>query len=197
MPSAVGHTLAHCVGAASPRRWFARLFAARAPLPQWTCLLLCLPLLAQAQFSKAPWPATQASPVVELTDLHGQVWRSDALKGRVVLLNFWATWCAPCKEEMPSLQTLHELGGGDPVVIGVNVRETASHVKRYVNATGIGFPVVLDPQAELARRWGVSVYPTSVLIGTDGRARWRIQGEVDWTGAEPARWLSALAARRP
>jgi thiol-disulfide isomerase/thioredoxin len=184
------------VGAAPPRRWFASLFAARALLLQLTWLLLCLPLLAQAQFNKTPWPATQASPALELTDLQGQRWSAENLKGRVVVLNFWATWCAPCKEEMPSLQTLHELGGGDPVVIGINVRETASHVKRYVKTTGIGFPVVLDPQAELAKRLGVSVFPTSLLLAPDGQMRWRVVGEVDWTGPEPARWIDGLGRSR-
>ena len=185
------------VGAAPPPRNAWQSIAARAPLLRWTWLLLCLPLVAHAQFQKTPWPATQASPVLDMTDLQGQRWSTESLKGRAVVLNFWATWCAPCKEEMPSLQTLHELGGGDPVVIGINVRETASHVKRYVKTTGIGLPVVLDPQAELARRWGVTVYPTTFLIGLDGRVRWRIQGEVDWTGAEPDRWIKGLAPSRP
>ena len=159
--------------------------------------LLAWPLQAQAQFQKTPWPANQPTPVLDLTDLQGQRWSNANLKGRAVVLNFWATWCAPCKEELPSLQTLHELGGGDPVVIGVNVRETASHVKRFIAATGMTFPVVLDPQGELAKRFGVSAYPTSLLIAPDGQIRWRILGEVDWTGAEAGRWISALTPRRP
>jgi thiol-disulfide isomerase/thioredoxin len=82
---------------------------------------------AWAQFQKTPWPATQATPALDFQDLQGQRWTAERLKGRSVVLNFWATWCPPCKEELPSLQTLHEIGGGDPVVIGINVRETASH----------------------------------------------------------------------
>jgi len=147
-----------------------------------------------AQFQKTPWPATQAQPVLDLIDLQGQRWSSERLKGRAVVLNFWATWCPPCKEEMPSLQTLHEIGGGDPVVIGVNVRETASHVRRYVQATGIQFPVVLDPQAELAKRYGVTAFPTTLLMAPDGRVRWRVLGEVDWSGAEAGRWIAELSA---
>ncbi len=185
------------VGAAPPPRKTLQTFAARAPLLHLKCLLLCLPLVAQAQFQKTPWPSTQAIPAIDLVDLQGQRWNNERLKGHAVVLNFWATWCAPCKEEMPSLQTLHELGGGEPVVIGVNVRETASHVKRYVKTTGIGFPVLLDPQGELARRWGVTVYPTTFLIAPDGRVRWRIQGEVDWTGTEPDRWITGLSQTRP
>ena len=169
-------------------------FARRAALLQG--LLLCLPLLAQAQFQKSPWPATQATPALDLTDLQGQRWTNDRLKGRAVILNFWATWCPPCKEELPSLQTLHELGGGDPLVLGINVRETATAVRRYLSATGIGFPVLLDPQGELAKRWGVTAFPTTLLIGADGQVRWRVVGEVDWSGREAAQWIGALSSPR-
>jgi thiol-disulfide isomerase/thioredoxin len=159
-------------------------------------LLVALTGAAQAQFQKTPWPAAQSSPVLDLVDLQGQRWTSERLKGRSVVLNFWATWCPPCKEELPSLQTLHELGAGDPVVLGVNVRETPSRVRRYVEATGLGFPVLLDPQAELAKRLGVTAFPTTLLIAPDGQIRWRVVGEVDWAGAEAGRWIAGLTGPR-
>ena len=158
--------------------------------------MLCPPALVHAQFQKSPWPAKQTAPALELTDLQGQRWTSASLKGRAVVLNFWATWCPPCKEELPSLQTLHEIGGGQPVVIGINVRETASHVRRYLASTGMNFPVVLDPQAELAKRFGVSAYPTTLLIAPDGQIRWRVVGEVDWAGPEAGRWIADLNSPR-
>ena len=153
-------------------------------------------LPAAAQFQKTPWLAAQATPAIDLTDLQGQRWTSERLKCRAVVLNFWATWCPPCKEELPSLQTLHELAGGDPVVLGVNVRETASHVRRYLGSTGLNLPVVLDPQAELARRYGVTAFPTTLLIAPDGQIRWRVVGEVDWSGAQAAGWIAGLTAPR-
>ena len=156
-------------------------------------LLLASPLFAHAQFQKSPWPASQVAPALDVQDLQGQRWTSDSLKGRAVVLNFWATWCPPCKEELPSLQTLHDIGGGDPVVIGINVRETASHVRRYLASTGMNFPVVLDPKAELASRYGVKAFPTTLLIAPDGQIRWRVVGEVDWVGVEAGRWLTSLA----
>ena len=159
-------------------------------------LLVALASAAQAQFQKTPWPATQPSPVLDLVDLQGERWTSERLKGKSVVLNFWATWCPPCKEELPSLQTLHELGAGDPVVLGVNVRETPSRVRRYVEATGLGFPVLLDPQAELAKRLGVTAFPTTLLIAPDGQIRWRVVGEVDWAGAEAGRWIAGLSSPR-
>ena len=159
-------------------------------------LVLLVAAPAAAQFQKSPWPHAQPSPTLDLADLQGQRWSTERLKGRVVVLNFWATWCPPCKEELPSLQTLHEMGGGDPLVLGVNVRENASRVRRYLEATGLGFPVVLDPQAELARRFGVTAFPTTLLIGPDGRVRWRVVGEVDWAGAEAGRWIAELSTVR-
>ena len=149
---------------------------------------------AQAQFEKTRWPARQPTPVIEWQDLQGQRWSSASLKGRAVVLNFWATWCAPCKEELPSLQTLHEISGGNPVVLGINVREPASRVSRYIKSTGLDFPVVLDVQGQWAQQWGVTVYPTTVLIGADGKARWRVQGDVDWSGKEAEGWLKSLTA---
>ncbi len=158
------------------------------------CLALAVPALAQ--FQKTPWPPSQATPALDWQDLQGQRWSGERLKGRAVVLNFWATWCPPCKEELPSLQTLHEIGGGDPVVIGINVRETASQVRRYLAATGLSFPVVLDPQAELAKRFGVTAFPTTLLIAPDGQVRWRVVGEVDWSGPQAAGWIASLSSPR-
>jgi len=97
---------------------------------------------------------------------------------------------------MPSLQTLHELGGGDPVVIGINVREPASRVRRYLESAGVQFPVVLDPQGELVKRFDVKTYPTTLLIAPDGQIRWRVVGEVDWAGPEAWRWVTELGGAR-
>lgn len=160
---------------------------------RWSLVLaLAWALPAHAQFEKTPWLARQVTPLLDVQDFQGQRWSTDQLKGRVVVLNFWATWCAPCKEELPSLQTLHELSGGNPLVLGINVREPASRVSRYLQSTGLNFPVVLDSQGALSKQWGVSVYPTTILIGTNGKAQSRIQGDVDWSGPEAARWLNAL-----
>jgi len=157
--------------------------------------LLCV--TAHAQFDKTPWPRTQNVPPVDLLDMNGQRWNADTLKGRLVVLNFWATWCGPCKEEMPSLQALHAYDPLKPVVIGVNVKETASTVRRFVQAQQLDFPVVLDPQGELARQWGVRIYPTTILIDPQGQPRWRVAGEVDWVGVPARGWLQSLQKLRP
>lgn len=153
--------------------------------------------LAHAQFHKTPWPRSLATPKIDVVDVQGQRWTSDALRGRVVVLNFWATWCGPCQEEMPSLQALHKRpsDGAAAVVIGINVKESASTVRRFMRAQRLDFPVALDAQGALTRQWGVRVYPTTVLVGPDGRARWRVVGDLDWSGPLAQAWIDELQAQ--
>jgi thiol-disulfide isomerase/thioredoxin len=150
---------------------------------------------AWAQFDKTAWPLRQATPTFEAVDLQGKVWSSTTLAGKVVVLNFWATWCAPCKDELPTLQTLHDIRDAQTVVLTINVREPAARAARYLQSTGMTLPVIPDPKGEWAKRWGVTVYPTTILIAPDGQARWRIMGDVDWSGAQANAWLADLPKR--
>ena len=144
---------------------------------------------AWAQFDKTAWPAKTPTPAIEAVDLQGKAWSNSELAGKVVVLNFWATWCAPCKDELPTLQTLHDISDAQTVVLTINVREPAARAARYMQSTGMTFPVISDTKGELAKRWGVSVYPTTILIAPNGQARWRIMGDVDWSGAQANAWL--------
>ncbi|MFM7002323.1 MAG: TlpA family protein disulfide reductase [Limnohabitans sp.] len=172
-------------------------------LTLWTCtqrglLAVAFTLVsvsAWAQFDKQAWPAKTATPVLDLQDLQGRAWTSAALKGRVVVLNFWATWCAPCKEEMPTLQDLHD-SPQPPVVIAVNVKEPKTRVQTFLSQRHLTLPVVLDERGDLARQWGVRVYPTTVLIAPDGQARWRVLGDLDWDGLQAEAWLKDLQRLR-
>ena len=145
---------------------------------------------AWAQFDKTAWPAKVVTPNIEAVDLQGKAWNTTELAGKVVVLNFWATWCAPCKDELPTLQTLHDISDAHTVVLTINVREPAARAARYMQSTGMTFPVISDTKGELAKHWGVTVYPTTVLIAPNGQARWRIVGDVDWSGAQANAWLS-------
>jgi thiol-disulfide isomerase/thioredoxin len=144
---------------------------------------------AWAQFDKTAWPTNAATPKIEAPDLQGKAWNTTELAGKVVVLNFWATWCAPCKDELPTLQTLHDISDAHTVVLTINVREPAARAARYMQSTGMTFPVISDAKGELAKRWGVTVYPTTILIAPNGQARWRIVGDVDWSGAQANAWL--------
>jgi len=145
---------------------------------------------AWAQFDKTAWPAKVATPALDAVDLQGKTWNTTELAGKVVVLNFWATWCAPCKDELPTLQTLHDISDSQTAVLTINVREPAARAARYMQSTGMTFPVVSDVKGELAKRWGVTVYPTTIVIAPNGQARWRIVGDVDWSGAQANAWLA-------
>jgi thiol-disulfide isomerase/thioredoxin len=122
-----------------------------------------------------------ALPVLHGTDQNGKAWDLKALKGKAVILNFWATWCAPCKEELPSLQTLADLQEGALQVLTVNVKEPAQRAWRYAHATGLQVPVIPDPKGELAQAFGVKVFPTTLVIDVQGQPLYRVVGAVDWT----------------
>ena len=168
-----------------------------APLGLALCLLVAvLPNQALAQaaaYQVQSWPSHQSVPSLEGTDLNGKVWRLNDLRGKAVLINFWASWCEPCRAEMPSLQSLAEFYGPEKLmVLAVNFKESNAKVRQYAKSTELTLPVIPDPAGELARLWGISVFPSTVLIAADGKPRQRIRGEVDWTGLEADALLRPL-----
>ena len=162
-----------------------------------TCAALVVTFRAHAQgFDAVPWPSGQPAPVLTGTDRNGHVWRLSDLRGKAVLLNFWASWCEPCRAEMPALQTLAEVYGPDKlVVLTVNFKESAAKVTQFVTSTDLRLPVLADPSGDIARRWGVNVFPTTMLIGADGQPRQRLRGEFDWLGREAAARVEPLFKR--
>ena len=144
-------------------------------------------------FDITPWPSGRQAPALEGTDLDGKVWRLSDLRGRAVLLNFWATWCEPCRAEMPSLQALAEREGSQRLVIlTVNFKEATPAVQRFVAQTRLTLPVLQDVQGGVARQWGIYIYPSTVLIGADGRVRGVVRGELEWTGMQAHKLLRPL-----
>lgn len=136
------------------------------------------------------WPAGQSAPALRTTDVSGRPVQLADHRGKLLLLNFWASWCGPCRVEMPSLVRLPELFGEDRlVVVGLNVKEGPRAVSLFLQRTGVQMPVWMDPQGEITRAWGVSVYPTTFILDRQGRMRQRIRGEVDWSASEPLAWL--------
>ena len=128
-----------------------------------------------------PWPMRKAVPPLAGTDLDGRLWRLADLRGKAVLINFWASWCGPCQTEMPSLQTLAELYGPDKlVVLAVNFKESEPVVQRYRQRTGFSLPVLLDPSGSIARAWGPPCIPPPCWSApTAGCRAWYA---ANWTG---------------
>ena len=145
--------------------------------------------LAGTGYDVQGWPHKQSVPEGGMTDLQGTEWSLPALRGRAVLLNFWASWCEPCKEEMPSLQALADRNLDRLVVVTINLKESPEAIARFVRASGLRLPVVRDADGSLARAWGVRIYPATVLIDAKGGARSVVRGGLDWAGPEGAALL--------
>jgi cytochrome c biogenesis protein CcmG/thiol:disulfide interchange protein DsbE len=126
-----------------------------------------------------PWPADQATPPLELVDLEGKPWKLEQLRGKVVVVNFWATWCGPCVQELPVLGALARQGAQDGLaVVGVNYKEGMNAVGDFVAAHPIPYPVLRDRSGEAFKLWSPGVMPATIVVDRQGRARWRTVGEI-------------------
>ena len=131
-----------------------------------------------------PWTES-ATPPLSLNDVAGRRHTLADYRGSVVLVNFWATWCEPCREEMVTMRKLQERLGGRPfVTLLVNYGESRMRVGEFVKRESIDFPALLDPNHDAPRAWRVRVLPSSFLVDADGRLRYTVIGEIDWTGAD-------------
>lgn len=149
---------------------------------------------AQAQgYEVLPWPTRKPVPALSGTDLQGKTWQLSELRGKAVLINFWASWCEPCRAEMPSLEALAQIYGPEKlVVLAVNFKESPAVVLRHVQRANIGLPILLDTSGLIARAWGATVFPTTVLVATDGRVRGMVRGELDWSGLQSGKLVAPL-----
>ncbi len=154
--------------------------------------LLAGPALAQTGFEVQPWPAHKAPPLHAGLDASGKPLLLKDLRGQALAINFWATWCEPCREEMPSLALLAQSQSGKLRVLAVNFKESPATVSQFVAATGLAIPTLRDPDGALARAWGIRVFPSTVLIGADGQVRSVVRGALDWHGDAAARLIAPL-----
>ncbi|MBL8446117.1 MAG: TlpA family protein disulfide reductase [Zoogloeaceae bacterium] len=115
----------------------------------------------------------------------------DSLRGRPVIVNFWATWCEPCRDEMPALDRLRGRRA-DVVVITVAMNDSAAKVARFVDDYLLDLRIVHDPDGVQGRAWGVRVLPTSVFIDASGHIRYRAVGALDWDESSMDRVLDRL-----
>lgn len=157
-----------------------------------------VPDVARAGYMVRAWPEGKLVPALGLTDLNGKTWNLAGLKGQPVMLNFWATWCEPCRAEMPSLErvaTRHERAG--LVVLAVNYKEAAPVIRRFLDASPFSLPILLDHDGAAAAAWTPRVFPTTVLIDRHGTPRHTVLGDLDWTGPAARELIEPLLLARP
>jgi peroxiredoxin len=144
---------------------------------------------------RTAWPRQRPTPTFQLPKLEEGTWNLASAKGQPVLLNFWATWCEPCRTEMPSLEQLAARHQGQGLqVMAVNFREGEAPVRRFIAATGLRLPVLYDRDGAAAKAFGVTIFPGTVAIDRRGRASFVVVGGFDWTGALAQEWLAPLLA---
>ena len=171
--------------------------------------LLAALITAAAAQELRPWTGGAAPPLA-LQDLDGKPHRLQDYRGKVVLINFWATWCEPCRDEMPSMNKLRASLAGQPfAVLAVNLAEPESRIRRFMEQVPMNFPVLLDRDTSVAKTWQARILPASFIVGPDGRVRYSVLGEIDWTGERVRKAIrellptkatqprAALAARFP
>jgi thiol-disulfide isomerase/thioredoxin len=130
-----------------------------------------------------------------LPDLAGHTVDLRGLKGKVVVVNFWATWCEPCREEMPSLQRLRDKVSGRPVeVLTVNYGEFPQRIEPFMQREKIDLPVLLDTQKDVARAWNAGGLPMTFIVDRKGDVRYWVFGERDWSEGEPLQLVESLVA---
>ena len=145
---------------------------------------LIWPRVAQATDAVQPWPAGKPAPPLALPGLDGKRWSLDGLRGQVLLLNFWATWCPPCRDEMPSLELLAtRYEGSGFAVLAVNYREPPQTIRGFLEVLPFSLPILLDVDGRATAAWTPRVFPTSVLVDRSGQPRVMVLGEFDWLGA--------------
>jgi peroxiredoxin len=126
--------------------------------------------------SRVPTVGMQAEDF-QLVDLDGKAQSLSQYRGKIVLLNFWATWCKPCTTEMPAMQaSFDKLRDKDFVVLAVNELEDDARVREHIKQYGHTFPVLLDRDNRVANQFGVFGLPVSVFIDQEGRVQEYIKG---------------------
>ncbi len=194
----------HATGSA-PESWLparSGFGTVRHPLILWSLLVFGLAATALGGWllfraredagGEAALPLTQTTGVVPaadftLTSVDGRSLRLSDLRGQIVLLNFWATWCPPCRAELPDLEAIYRQDGVPHglTVVGVDVEESAGLTQAFAKQYGVTFPLLPDPDGKVSDHlYAVRALPTSFLIDRAGNVRYTWVGEQTWAGIE-------------
>lgn len=138
------------------------------------------------------------APDFTLEDLSGKRVSLKDLRGKVVVLNFWATWCPPCRLEMPSMEKLHrELKEKGLEVVAVNIKETKNEVSKFFDELGLTFSALLDRDGRVSEEYGAWAIPLTYIIDQRGEFVGKITGHKDWYSHDVRAFFRRLLDERP
>jgi len=150
----------------------------------WIWIFLCGAAPARAS-ELSEFLAASPTPPLTLADLGGNTYTLADFRGQVVLVNFWASWCAPCIIEMPGMQRLKQAMTGRPFsILAVNVKESKGTIWKFLNRVKVDFTLLRDSDGRVARDWQVNVYPASYLVDPAGEIRYVAYGPRQWDNPE-------------
>ena len=190
---------------ARPRLLTGEAAAPRVATLRCAALLLSLLLLTSLANAKgepvkfAAWKGG-ATPSLVLKDTKGKEHDLAAYRGKLVLVNFWATWCEPCVEEMPSLEDLQDRFKGRPfAVLTVNMGESDAKVTQFLQSTLLrddGLTVLYDRFGTAGKAWKARMLPVTFMVGEDGRIRQSLLGAANWTSPEVIKQIEQLMPKK-
>jgi thiol-disulfide isomerase/thioredoxin len=161
-------------------RWSLVWLGVIAALAVLLAVLATVPLIRGEQVPATGRLVGRPAPAIDASDLDGRRWTLGEAGGRLVWINFWATWCPPCRTEMPAMQALAERHPEDLLILGVNWGEERSAVADFVDRYAIGYPILLDPKLENYYRWAPDDgLPRHYFVGPDGTVLREVIGPLE------------------
>lgn len=142
-------------------------------------------------------PDAPPMPDFSLSDTAGKKLSLKDFRGKIVMLNFWASWCAPCRDEMPAMESLYqEFRDHGFVVLSVNVRDRREDALAFIGEFNPTYPVVFDPSGRWLLRYGAWGLPNTYLIGPEGEGLARMRGHADWSTPGARELIRALVKQK-
>ena len=160
----------------------------------YVVLLLLTVVFAACSRQEEPVVEGKVAPDFALTDLAGRQVRLSDYRGKVVLLNFWATWCPPCREEIPSMVRLNQSMAGKPFqMLAVSIDEGGKDaVERYFKNSGLVLPALLDTDHRISGRYGTTGVPETFVLDKKGVILKKVVGGMDWSDPQVIAYLGEL-----
>lgn len=146
-----------------------------------------------------PHKGESKPPVLDLLTIDNKRVQLKDLRNKVVLVNFWASWCPPCVHEMPSMQRLQDKFDRDEfVILGVNMAEDKQTIQNFIkNRVAVNFPILMDSDGDALKRWQVFAFPTSYLIDKHGKIRYSLFGSIEWDTKKTTDIINKLISEYP
>jgi len=137
------------------------------------------------------------APAFSLLDLTGKKIQLKEYRGKLVFLNFFATWCGPCRQEMPGMERLFRAYRDKGlVVLAVNMEQSPKTIRPFVQELKLSFPVLLDADGSVSHDYGIRALPVSFLVGRDGNLLWRAMGGREWDTPKMQSYIGQVVAEK-